>query len=73
MDDDSAIPFCVAAGSTERLMQFLTARGQLRDALLVSQVASEGSYPVPVSPTRRQSIKGAMSNGYGEAPAANLQ
>ncbi|XP_012945972.1 WD repeat-containing protein 17, partial [Aplysia californica] len=46
-DSDDAVPFCVAAGDVPGLASFFTARGQLNDAVLVTQAACEGSISAP--------------------------
>jgi len=70
-DSDEAIPYCVATGDAERLVQFFTSRAQLQDAMLVAAAAEEGSIVVPPSVTKRdrqslvKTTSALSTNNYG--------
>ena len=55
-DSQETIPYCIATGGVETLVNFFTSRGQLKDAMLVATVASEGYITAP-------SISGRRSEG----------
>lgn len=48
-DNDDAIPYCIATGDIKKLVTFFTGRGQLLEALLITQGACEGNIRVPQS------------------------
>lgn len=37
-DNDDAIPYCIATGDIKKLVTFFSSRGQLLEALLITQV-----------------------------------
>ncbi|XP_059144021.1 WD repeat-containing protein 17-like [Physella acuta] len=54
-ENPDAVPFSVAGGDIHQLVSFLTAHGQVSDAVIIAQSASEGSIKVPdvnLKPTR---------------------
>ncbi|XP_060699086.1 WD repeat-containing protein 17 isoform X1 [Hemiscyllium ocellatum] len=45
--NDEVIPYCIATGDVKKLVSFFTSRGQLNEALLVTQAAHEGNIQGP--------------------------
>ncbi|XP_036619353.1 WD repeat-containing protein 17 isoform X1 [Trichosurus vulpecula] len=45
--NDDVIPYCIATGDVKKLVNFFTSKGQLREALLVTQAACEGNIQTP--------------------------
>ncbi|XP_043560687.1 WD repeat-containing protein 17 isoform X4 [Chiloscyllium plagiosum] len=45
--NDEVIPYCIATGDVKKLVSFFTSRGQLNEALLVTQAAREGNIQGP--------------------------
>lgn len=75
-DHEDAFPYCMATGASEKLVKFLTTRGQLQDAVLVAQVAREGILPFRKHHSNGQGdmlVNGVAteasekSNGYNKA------
>uniref|UniRef100_A0A8C4RB88 WD repeat domain 17 n=1 Tax=Eptatretus burgeri TaxID=7764 RepID=A0A8C4RB88_EPTBU len=45
---NEAIPYCIATGDLTSIVEFFSARGQLADALLVTQATCEGNVQAPI-------------------------
>lgn len=50
-EDDNALPFCMATKDTAKLIHFLISKGQMKDAVLVAQVACEDDREISQTPS----------------------
>ena len=61
-DSDDVIPYCVATGNAEDLVQFFVSRGQLQDAFIAATAACEGSIALPAGLGIRPSVNGTADS-----------
>ncbi|XP_077983757.1 WD repeat-containing protein 17-like [Glandiceps talaboti] len=63
-DNDACIPYLVALGQAEKLVTYHSGHGQLREAMVISQVACEGSLTPPhVGPSQSEKCNGLEEPG----------
>ena len=64
-DDDDSIAMCVATGQATKLVNFFTAGGRLKDAIITAAAAYEGAIapPHPAASSRSSGV-----NGYSDEP-----
>ena len=69
-DSDEALPYCVSIGHSDKLVEFLTSRGNLQDAMMCAVATCEGSISEPVATKQRSS---AQVNGYDGPPPETMR
>jgi len=57
VDNDDALPYCIAAGNIDLAIQHLTSRGHLLDAVLVAAAADEGGIPSVPDKSRQRRLR----------------